>query len=538
MYKFLCLFIIFIIVSGSMYASENIQQHEQTLKKVILQLNPTLSSKKLKYTYKMYLKDDGAQKQQISQRMLELARSLSTADGSLVELNTVLNSCEYLNTYYSSHIVKSRASESNEFYDKPFIFPGFHRKYYKKHIRPHLQKIDLNTYKPCAMKILVDDKQVFSAALELMKNAKRSIMFNMYLFGGTIGEQVIDIMMKKQAEGVKIYCILAEPKKKDNSESVWDEENEYRTVKDRSDVKPPYYEKATLAYERGLPIVHAETKFLDTSAFVRIDHHKLIIVDGEYAMVGGMNFADTVAKNHDSMAIVCGPFVEEIEKIFVNTWMLGYAKEYKNMNFYNSSRSESLMNRMISDHSYIKAEAVSTLTAPYCNNTKEKVIELCNNAEHTIFIEQLLINENDILKAVAKAAKRGVEVKIIADPAEHLYSFDWHGGPNNKAVGLFQSLKEKHPEINAEVRHYDIEPGQELHMKLMIVDGKYVGLGSTNFTSGAMKSNYETFFIFSGEEFAAAYEKIFAHDWETRTRIPKKLNIFKKLIGIFSDILF
>ena len=197
-----------------------------------------------------------------------------------------------------------------------------------------------------------------------------------------------------------------------------------------------------------------------------------------------------------------------------------------------------MMNERVNNRGYLKAEAVSTVTAPYGNNTKKTLIRMFDNAKQNIYIEQLLFNEEDILKSIAKAAKRGVEVKIILDPATHLYSHDWKGGPNNKAIALIQKLKKERPEIDAEVRHYDIEPGQELHMKLSIVDGEYVGLGSTNFTSGAMRSNYEAFTIFKSRELGYAYENIFMDDWENRSLKTDKLSIGEKIIGVFSDILF
>jgi len=430
---------------------------------------------------------------------------------------------------------------ASEYYDKPFIFPGFHRKYFKDNIKDELLKLDFENYKPCAVRVLVDKDEVFPRALEMMKEAKKSVMFNMYLFGGELGENIVNILKEKIEQGVQVYMIMPEGKdSKENGE--FDEFHERGYIgrpeaRGGHDVKPPYKEKISYAIEQELPVVHAETKFLDTPGLVRIDHSKLIIIDSERALVGGMNFADTVAKNHDSMVEVVGPYVEEIEKIFINNWLCSYAKKRKGLSEFDLSKSENMMRDAV-DRGWLKAEAIPTVTGPYKNNTRRVLKRLFGQAKNRIYVEQLLLNDSDIIKYLLKAAKRGVQIKVIVDPAAHLYSMDWKGGPNNKAIGAFQKLKKENKDLNAEIRHYDILPGQELHMKLCIVDGLYVGTGSTNFTSGAMRSNYEAFHIFKSRELAYAYENIFMHDWENRTVVPDDLSVVESVIGFVSDILF
>jgi phosphatidylserine/phosphatidylglycerophosphate/cardiolipin synthase-like enzyme len=108
-------------------------------------------------------------------------------------------------------------------------------------------------------------------------------------------------------------------------------------------------------------------------------------------------------------------------------------------------------------------------------------------------VEQLLLSDTKTLKALAHAAKRGVKLRLLVDTAKHLYYRDWKGGPNNKAVGMVEELKRKHPKLPIELRHYTVAPGQELHIKVCIIDGKTLSIGSTNFSSEAFQSNYELF---------------------------------------------
>ena len=68
--------------------------------------------------------------------------------------------------------------------DRPFVIFR-KRAYFKKHIEPKLVKPDWQNH-ACAVRKLEDDTEVFPVALDMMKRAKKTILFNMYLFGGKI----------------------------------------------------------------------------------------------------------------------------------------------------------------------------------------------------------------------------------------------------------------------------------------------------------------------------------------------------------------
>ena len=197
-----------------------------------------------------------------------------------------------------------------------------------------------------------------------------------------------------------------------------------------------------------------------------------------------------------------------------------------------------LMKRRLKEDGYSSCTGDLTLTAPYALDTRRVLIEKFDAATKSIEVEQLLLNDTKTLKALARAAKRGVKVRLLVDPAKHLYYRDWKGGPNNKAVGMVEELKRKHPELPIELRHYTVGPGQELHMKLCIIDNKTLGIGSTNFSSGAFQSNYELFAFLEGAEIVGDFSALFESDWKTRSESAPKLNLGRRIISIFSDVIF
>jgi phosphatidylserine/phosphatidylglycerophosphate/cardiolipin synthase-like enzyme len=461
---------------------------------------------------------------------------------------------------FLSLAICSGISASTPWMNDPGLWFFQQDSYYKENLEKRMLPVGQESF-DSASRILVGQEEIYPRALEMIRDAKEQILFDMYLFGGEIADQMLEILDEKHKQGVIVRLILSPVRRSEKKEevgnrtqifeSLYNESVEEQaiysyptpegfTVQEEADdyVKPPYRPRVLKAIKMGLPVVHANPKFIPDGGLVKINHQKLLVVDGTRALVGGMNFATTVATNHDTMVEVSGPLIKELEHIFVNTWNLGFAKDDKSILHYNEERALADMQSLRSDNNWHFAKAKSTLTAPYLKNTKEVLIKEIAAASKSILIEQLLFNDTDTLKAVAEAAKRGVQVRIIVDPGTHLYGFDWKGGPNNKAVALVQALQEKFPGIDIDVRHYKIKHGQEMHCKLIVIDDKIVGLGSTNFTSGAFQSNYETFVFFEGDSLALAYREFFEKDWNTRGVVVEKLNGMHKLIGIFSDILF
>lgn len=414
------------------------------------------------------------------------------------------------------------------------------RSYYKKNILPTMQTLDYQ-YKACAVKKLENQEEVYPNALDMMRRAKKSILFNMYLFGGKIGDDVIEIAKQKMDEGVAVYFVLSKTKQsyEDAEKARAKAITTLAEAEERGEPieKPPYLQTISKAKALGIPVVHADFWFIDANVPVRIDHDKLIITDGTEAMIGGMNFATTTAKNRDAMVHIVGPMVEELEKSFVNNWLMGYGKQMDDMMQYDEETATQAMNEWAQKDQYSINEGRVTLTSAYIKNTRPELTKMFDEAQESIVIEQLLLNDTDILESLAKAALRGVKIRLLLDPAEHLYYRDWHGGPNNKAVAVFEELKERNPKLDIAWRHYKVGPGAELHMKMSIVDGKILGLGSTNFTSGAFNSNFEMFGFFKGQ-IVEDFKAMFENDWENHSKPAPHVGLGRKVISWFSDRIF
>ena len=72
------------------------------------------------------------------------------------------------------------------------------RHYYNSRVAQHMLPID-NGPQTMAARALVDQDEVFEEGLDLIRGAKKQVMFGMYLFGGDIGDQVKDKRFRLRA---------------------------------------------------------------------------------------------------------------------------------------------------------------------------------------------------------------------------------------------------------------------------------------------------------------------------------------------------
>lgn len=106
-------------------------------------------------------------------------------------------------------------------------------------------------------------------------------------------------------------------------------------------------------------------------------------------------------------------------------------------------------------------------------------------------------NQNRIVEALVDAHERGVDVRIIVDQ----YS---------KENNAYEFLTEKGIQIR-----YDSED-VTTHAKLIIIDGKTVILGSTNFSYYGLERNHEADILVDAEHVGEYFEGYFEELWSIR----------------------
>ena len=135
----------------------------------------------------------------------------------------------------------------------------------------------------------------------------------------------------------------------------------------------------------------------------------------------------------------------------------------------------------------------------------------------TIQIGIFYLSDFDTIKALEKAAKNGVSIKIIADPNKDAFGLEKKGVPNRPVLDTLFSKSE-----NIEVKWYHTN-GEQYHGKMIAIDRKeesVIILGSGNFTRRNIKGyNLETdveIVTDKNGEVAVAVRDYFDRLWNTR----------------------
>ncbi len=156
---------------------------------------------------------------------------------------------------------------------------------------------------------------------------------------------------------------------------------------------------------------------------------------------------------------------------------------------------------------YIKADTAREeirltpiLNREYLNNC----LSLIDKAKNSISIACLYFKEDratdKIVKALRKALKRNVKVRIILDGSI----------PEN------ENILKKLSSFGVETKSFG--PENKLHAKFIVVDSVYCLLGSTNFSAKSIEENNETNLLINNPAVSGIYEKFFESLWDSEKK--------------------
>ena len=115
---------------------------------------------------------------------------------------------------------------------------------------------------------------------------------------------------------------------------------------------------------------------------------------------------------------------------------------------------------------------------------------------------------NPHLEAVVEAARRGVEVRLILDGGL-VYNIE----DNSMTIDYLNGLAGREG-LDLEARLFPGHPLVKVHNKGVIVDDRFVLVGSTNWVRAAAMDNREVSLWLDCPEAAAYYGEVFQYDWE------------------------
>lgn len=139
----------------------------------------------------------------------------------------------------------------------------------------------------------------------------------------------------------------------------------------------------------------------------------------------------------------------------------------------------------------------------------DKADEVISGAKHSIHIIAFEMkyyktnpgsSQNKLVRELIYAKERGVDVKVLSDQ----YSTQ---------DNAYDILKANNVEVRMDSN------STTTHAKLIIVDGRIILLGSTNFSYTALELNNEANVLINDEKIAEQYERYFQSLWDAGTPV-------------------
>src|SRR5437588_4146865 len=247
----------------------------------------------------------------------------------------------------------------------------------------------------------------------------------------------------------------------------------------------------------GVRVVKYHSAFWpDPRRYNNRSHRKLLIIDGRIAFIGGAGIADLWAGNADSMKHwrdnhykVIGPVVAQLQASFVSNWIKTRGNVLHGVDYFPP----------LQESGSLQANAIRS-GAHYENLDLMYLLGIAS-AQQSLRIENAYFLPDDLTrKELVEAAKRGTKIEIVV--------------PGKKIdQKLVRAASRRHwPELlKAGIKIYEYEPTM-LHAKLLIVDDKFVSVGSGNFDNRSIRLNDEANLDVLDSDFAAQQIHLFEID--------------------------
>lgn len=297
------------------------------------------------------------------------------------------------------------------------------------------------------------------ALLEDLKKAERYIFMEYFIIDeGVMWGEILAILEEKAKAGLDVRV-------------MFDGMNEMTTLS---------YDYIERLHKVGIKAqAFSPVKPILSTYYNYRDHRKITVIDGQVAYTGGVNIADEYVNKRqrfghwkDTALRLDGSAVQTLKALFLTMWSVTGVDDPADMDRYLQEKPQKK-----------KSEG---LVLPYANSplTYHKVAEnvylhlLNTSTDYVYIMTPYLILDDELVRAMTFAARRGVDVRIIMPGIpDKQYAFDI-------ATTYFKAL------LGAGVRIFRYTPGF-VHAKIYISDAKQAVVGTINTDYRSLYQNFE-----------------------------------------------
>lgn len=332
--------------------------------------------------------------------------------------------------------------------------------------------------------VLLNGDEIFPSMLSGIRSAERSITFESYIYwSGSIGREFADALSERARAGVKVHVLL-----------------DWLGSSKLDPTQLAEMQESGVSVQRfHAPLWYRLDKMNNRT------HRKVLVVDGKVGFTGGVGIADAWAGRaqdadhwRDTHFRAEGPVVAQMQAVFMDNWIKVTGEVLHGADYFPPlSRRGDAAAQMFSSSPEGGSESMHLM-----------YLLAITGAQDSIRLSSAYFVPDDLtLKALVAAAHRGVHVQIIV-PGKHMDAETVRRASRARWGDLLQ----------AGVEIFEYQPTM-YHCKVMVVDGVWMSVGSTNFDRRSFSLNDEANLNITDSDLAARQITVFEQDIAKSTAI-------------------
>lgn len=344
------------------------------------------------------------------------------------------------------------------------------------------------------VEILLNGEETFPALFDAIRSAQKTVTFEAYIFHeGQVADEIVEAFVERCRAGVRVAILL--------------------DAHGSADLPDRYVGALRSA---GCAIV-PDFRPLRPWSLERTNkrnHRRIMVIDGRVGFTGGYGIDDTwngdgrtEGRWRETNVRLEGPIVQYLQEAFLEHWREATGTLFGGADYFPYPPVE------VKD---LPARAQVVRSSPLRDNYAmyRVFLQAITSARTSILISTpYLLPVEQLTGALVDAAQRGVAVRVLVPSIVRSSGVEY----------VTQSSQRQGfgPLLDGGIQLHEYFPAL-LHTKMMIIDGIWATIGSTNFDNRSMAMNDELNVIFYDEPIAKRLEDVFLKDLTHSRKISRE----------------
>ena len=357
------------------------------------------------------------------------------------------------------------------------------------------------------LKVLRNGEETFPEIFREIEQARHHIHLEYYIVeDDTIGNYLRGLLIQKAKEGVEVRFIY-------DDVGSWELKRKWLKTMTDAGIKVDCFMRV---------------RFPNLTSRVNYrNHRKILVVDGNTAFVGGLNFADRyqdgvagIGPWRDTHLKITGGGATALQIIFMADWYF-VSKEIL--------KGESYFKPFVPGNGKLVQMVASGPDSDWESIGQAYFAAIASAAESVFISTPYLMPTADIVTALKTSALGGIDVRIIVPGMSDAITPKW--GTNSYIEEL----------LEAGVKIYFYKAGF-IHSKVIVVDGIFSSVGTANLDFRSLETNFEVNAMIYDEETAgilasqfiedqAKSDQVILEEWVKRPRLNKIKESFARILS-------